>query len=99
MREIDQSITLTVRRMRGAMWRVVQKPYDSSRERLLNLSVTRYGLRDTRDRIPIPVVTCAMADEDTSETLNRADQIDAFHYKLSSPRLRMPEISPPVRSR
>ena len=71
---------------------------DMSCKEFFDFPVARHGLRNARLRVTIPVVFPAVPDEDTSGFFQLADQIRPPHPTDSSATLRMPEISPLVRS-
>src|SRR5579885_909130 len=79
--------------------RVPEHTDDMSGERVLDLAVAGDRLRHSGPRIPVPVVPPAMADQDASEPLDRADQLDPLHGITSSSTLRIPGSSPLVKSR
>jgi hypothetical protein len=68
-------------------------------KKLFDFPMAGHGLRNARLRIPIPVMFPAVPNEDASGFLQRADQVDPLHPMDSSVILRMPGISPLVRSR
>lgn len=67
-------------------------------EAVLNLAVSRDWLRDTRVWVAIPIVSASMSNEETAESFDGADQIDAFHDTTRSSTFRTPGICPEVKS-
>ena len=65
---------------------------------VLDFSMTWNRLRDTRGRVAVPVVLAAMAYQNAAHPLDRLDQVRSLHETLSSPTLRIPGITPLVRS-
>ena len=66
---------------------------------LVDLPMPWHGLGYPSSRILIPVVLAAVPDELTTAVLDLANQVRPFHdEKESSATLRMPRISPLVKS-
>lgn len=71
---------------------------DVLRQELLDLTMARHWLRNSRSQIAIPIMISAVADKDASCVFQGADQVDPLHPTDSSATLRIPGISPLVRS-
>jgi hypothetical protein len=54
---------------------VRQHLHDVLGERFLDLSMARYRLADLRDRVLVPIVLCAVSQENTTERFDRANQV------------------------
>src|SRR5437899_780169 len=79
--------------------RVSEQGDDVSGQALLDRAMPRDRLGYPGRGVPVPVVPPAVPDKDTSEPLDRSDQVDPLHETTSSSTLRMPHNSPLVRSR
>lgn len=69
-----------------------------TRKAFLNLAVTRNRLGCLALGVLIPVMVGAMTDEDTAFALDDPDEVDALHFRTSSPTFRTPGIFPLVSS-
>ena len=65
---------------------------------LFDLAVARNRLGNACRRIPIPVVPGPMSNQNAPRLFDRPDQIHSLHATTNSRTLRMPGISPLVRS-
>ena len=79
--------------------RVTEHADDVPGQMVLDLAVSWDRLGHPGGRVPVPVVPPAMADQDASESLDRADQVGPLHGTTNSSTLRIPGSSPLVRSR
>lgn len=67
-------------------------------EALVDFAVAGDGLEDTGLRVLVPVVFCAVADEEAALFVEAFDELDAFHWMVSSATWRIAGSSPLVRS-
>lgn len=65
---------------------------------VLDFSMTWNRLGDTRGRVAVPVVLAAMVYHNAAHSLDRLDQVRPLHETMSSPTLRIPGVTPLVRS-
>lgn len=77
---------------------IPQRLDDMSGQAVVDFPAPRRRLSNARNGIAVPVVLSAMPHQYTPRPLNRSDQTDPLHDTTNSSTLRIPGISPLVRS-